>query len=471
MNFKHWLILTEKIMIKDQEFRDPLLALQQIRKTHPNPENLAVTFTRIDKVGLNPKNKWKTPLGIYLYPIDYVIEKKMNVPFAGDQPYLNVCEFTRPQKILHMTSDVSSQKGMELLNVFPKEQVDQASESVGNYDLRSNYSKLWLVTKAIANDKPTQWNINLRKCGIDGFMDHGTGTIHINEPTQCVVFAADNLKLIHSIDNPRYYKTTDKFGVDKYNIRKDKYEIKKMSDEQIIGLLQSRRTLDITNLLQDATDKGKRAELIIKYKKELSDDNIKDLLDSVTDKEKDKIAELIIKYKTEITDYNFRVLLGNTDDRDKIIKLIINKLSKIDIENGVRDLINYAKDKDKIAEYIIEKQPELSDDNIFHLLYHATKKDEIAELIIKNKPELSDWNVTKLLGFAINFDKIAERLQEKTDNISKLSYDNVSSLIKYATDKKQKQMAQIINKYHQNKTPEIQKEIDKYLQPQTIAAK
>ena len=458
-------------MIKDQEFRDPLLALQQIQKTHPNPKNLAVTFTRIDKVGLNPQNKWKTPLGIYLYPIDYVIEKKMNVPFAGDQPYLNVCEFTRPQKILHMTSDVSSQKGMELLNVFPKEQVDQASESVGNYDLRSNYSKLWLVTKAIANDKPTQWNINLRKCGIDGFMDHGTGTIHINEPTQCVVFSADNLKLLHSIDNPRYYKTTDKFGVDKYNIRKDKYEIKKMSDEQIIGLLQSRRTLDITNLLQDATDKGKRAELIIKYKTELSDDNIKDLLDSVTDKEKDKIAELIIKYKTEITDYNFRVLLGNTDDRDKIIKLIINKLSKIDIENGVRDLINYAKDKDKIAEYIIEKQPELSDDNIFHLLYHATKKDEIAELIIKNKPELSDWNVTKLLGFAINFDKIAERLQEKTDNISKLSYDNVSSLIKYATDKKQKQMAQIINKYHQNKTPEIQKEIDKYLQPQTIAAK
>ena len=471
MNFKNWLILTEKIMIKDQEFRDPLLALQQIRKTHPNPENLAVTFTRIDKVGLNPKNKWKTPLGIYLYPIDYVIEKKMDVPFAGGEPHINVCEFTRPEKILHMNPDISKQDGMELLNVFPKEQVDQASEGSGYYDLRSNYSKLWLVTKKLANDKPTQWNINLRKCGIDGFMDHGTGTIHINEPTQCVVFSADNLKLLHSIDNPRYYKTTDKFGVDKYNIRKDKYEIKKMSDEQIIGLLQSRRTLDITNLLQDATDKGKRAELIIKYKKELSDDNIKDLLDSVTDKEKDKIAELIIKYKTEITDYNFRVLLGNTDDRDKIIKLIINKLSKIDIENGVRDLINYAKDKDKIAEYIIEKQPELSDDNIFHLLYHATKKDEIAELIIKNKPELSDWNVTKLLGFAINFDKIAERLQEKTDNISKLSYDNVSSLIKYATDKKQKQMAQIINKYHQNKTPEIQKEIDKYLQPQTIAAK
>ena len=289
MNFKEWLMLTEKIMIKDQEFRDPLLALQQIRKNHPNPENLAVTFTRIDKVGLNPQNKWKTPLGIYLYPIDYVIEKQMDVPFAGDQPHINVCEFTRPEKILHMTSDIN-QDGMKLLNVFPKEQVDQASESVGNYDLRSNYSMLWLVTKAIANDKPTQWNINLRKCGIDGFIDHGTGTIHINEPTQCVVFSASALKLLHSIENPRYYKTTDKFGIDKYNIRKDKYNIKKMEDEQIIGLLKSRRNLDVYTLLQSAKDedKDKIAEIIVNNIPELTINDVGSLLDNTYDK--DKIA-------------------------------------------------------------------------------------------------------------------------------------------------------------------------------------
>ena len=217
MNFKEWL-LNEKIMIKDQEFREPLIALQYIRKNHPFPNTLAVTFTKIDKVGLNPQSKWKTPLGIYLYPIDYVIEKKMNVPFAGDQPYLNVCEFTRPQKILHMNPDISKQDGMELLNVFPKEQVDQASKNIDKsvdmfnkaqklfdhkktklnnlqydqekendlykkyidaktlydyakdelqgaaYQIGSNYSKLWIVTRILANNKPTQWNINLRKC-------------------------------------------------------------------------------------------------------------------------------------------------------------------------------------------------------------------------------------------------------------------------------------------------------------------
>jgi len=102
------------------------------------------------------------------------------------------------------------------------------------------------------------------------------------------------------------------------------------------------------------------------------------------------------------------------------------------------------------------------------LLYHSIKRDEIAELIIKYKTEITDDNVNRLLSFAINKDKIAERLQEKTDNISKLSYDTVHSLMKYAKHKPK--IAQIINKYHTKKTPEIQKEIDKYL-TQTQAAK
>ena len=172
MNFKEWLTLTEKIMIKDQEFREPLLALQYIQKNNPNSENFAVTFTAIDKVGINPTSGYETPIGIYFYPLDYVVKRKMNVPFAGDQPHINVCEFKRPEKILHMTSDVSNQKGMELLNVFPKEQVDQAIKNAGEYEIRSNYSKFWAVTKIIANNKPTQWNVNFRKCGIDGFVDH-----------------------------------------------------------------------------------------------------------------------------------------------------------------------------------------------------------------------------------------------------------------------------------------------------------
>lgn len=367
MNFKSWLLLTENIMIKDQEFRDPLLALQQIRKNHPNPENLAVTYTAFDKIGLNPKNKYDTPLGIYLYPLDYVIENKLNVPFAGDQPHINVCEFTKPHKILQMTSDVSNQRQVDILPLlFPKQDVDQASKSIDKYKLRSNYSKLWLMTKILSDDKPTQWNANLRKCGIDGFVDHGTGTIHSNEPTQCVVFSANALKLLHSINNPIFNKKTTTI-----NTSTQKYDIGKMSDEQIIRMLQSHTDLNIQNFFK-------------------------------SEKYTDRIAELIIKYKVELSTENITVLLHKAIDRDKIAESIINKKQNISIGD------------------------------ISYLLHYAINKEKIAELI-------------------------------GTDNISKLPANNIAYVLKYSN-----KTAQIINKYHKNKTPKIQQIIDKALEPQTF---
>ena len=376
MNFKEWLLITEKIMIKDQEFRDPLLALQYIQKNHPNPENLAITFTAIDKVGINPQSGHHTPLGIYLYPIDYVIKMKMNVPYAGGEPYINVCEFIRPEKILHMTPDVSNQKGMELLNVFPKEQVDKVIEELNtsfsaSYQFRSNYSKLWLATQILANNKRTQWNTNLRKCGIDGFVDHGTKTICPEEPTQCVVFTTSALKLLHSIDNTSY-PIIDDDGVETLHTNFLKYNSNKMSDEQIIRMLQSRRTLNVENLLQKATNKDKMAKLIIKYKLEIDNNDVNDLFKYTT--KKDAIAKLIIDKQPELSKNIVKYLLSVAVDKDKIAELLgtynISKLYYRDASN----LISFAIDQSKIAQ-IINK-------------YHTKKTPKIQQLIDKYLHEL-----------------------------------------------------------------------------------
>jgi len=463
MNFKEWLILTEKIMIKDQEFRNIFPALQHIQKTHPNSENLVVTFTEINKVGINPQSKYDTPIGIYLYPLDYVIEKKMNVPFAANQPHINVCEFTRPEKILHMTSDTSNQKGMELLNVFPKERLDKADEYINEYKIRSNYSKLWLLTRMLANNKPIQWNSNLRKCGIDGFLDHGTGTICPEEPTQCVVFTASALKLLYSIDSPMYYKKTDKFGVDTYYEKKYKYDSSKMSDEQIIRMLQSRRDLDIGSLIDSATDKDKMTKLIIKHKPELSYNDASNLMKSSI--EKDEIAELIMQSDPELSNNDVITLMQYVTNKDKMAEAIIKYKPELS-DNNVHNLIRYADKIDKIAELIIEKKPELSDGSVANLMKSSIDKDGIAEIIINKKTELTSGNVYNFLSYATKKDKRAALLG--TYNISKLSNILVLGLIKYAPDKKQ--MAKIINKYHTKKTPEIQEILDKYL-TQTIAAK
>jgi len=258
---------------------------------------------------------------------------------------------------------------------------------------------------------------------------------------------------------------------------------------------------DVFYLLDVATNKDQMAEVIAKYKTNISDWTVDNLLFVATDDNKDKIAELIIKYKTNISQESIRILLRNATNADKIAKLIIEKKPKLsdkdvdrllnatnykDInkiieliiekqpelsDDNVQNLVLVAKDTEEIAKLIIKKKPELSDLNVYMLVSYTTDQDEqdkIAELIIKNKTELSKLKVFYLLRFAYKIDKIAELLQKETDNISKLTHDNVLVLLNNATYKPK--MAQIINQYHTNKTPKIQKEIDKYL-TQTQAAK
>ena len=201
MKFKEWLYLSERIVYQGQEFRDPLTALRNVYSTHAKPDSLVVTYTAIDKVGINPRSTYDTPIGIYFYPLDYVISKRMQVPFAGDQPFINVCEFTRPNRILHMHPATSQQKGMDVLDhLFTREEIESASQKNQEFELRSDYSKLWLTTMNLAGSNPVRWNAILRKCGIDGFVDHNTGTIHANEPIQGVVFGSSALRKILVID-------------------------------------------------------------------------------------------------------------------------------------------------------------------------------------------------------------------------------------------------------------------------------
>ena len=124
-----------------------------------------------------------------------------------------------------------------------------------------------------------------------------------------------------------------------------------------------------------------------------------------------------------------------------------------------------------MAELIIKYKPELSDNDVYNFLNpdketdeeinKEINKDKIVELIIEKKPELSDNDVYFLLKHATDIDEIAKLIQEKEDNISKLSDTELLDLIDLSNDKKR--MAQIINKYHTKKTPEIQELIDRYL--------
>jgi hypothetical protein len=410
MNFKQWLILSEAITVDGKEFREPLNALRHIQETHPNPENIFVTFTAIDKVGINPKSGYDTPLGIYFYPLDYVVKNEMNVPFAGDKPYINVCEFTRPDKILHMNPDIENQKGLELLDIFPKEEVDAAIESLeNNYELRSNYSKLWLITREIAGNKPVLWNANLRKCGIDGFVDHNTKTIHESEPTQGVVFTGTALRRILVI--PQI-------------LRKPLPDINKITVHQIENLLKNRNLFntDIQKFLDDA-------------------------------KNKDEIARIIIQYKPELFNEDIYTLLYYAENKDEIARILgsdnINKLSNDDIYG----LLILAKNKGQMARILgPDNINKLTAKNVSDLLEYASRHKKMAEMAEilgqENINKLTNSGVYNLLRNAYDIEEMARILGK--ENIDKLSGNTVLGLLRYASNKDQ--MARILGKgYASNK--------------------
>ncbi|MEI7486473.1 MAG: hypothetical protein WCJ72_03530 [Chryseobacterium sp.] len=200
---------------------------------------------------------------------------------------------------------------------------------------------------------------------------------------------------------------------------------------------------NVSELLQDATKKDKIAELIVKYKTELSDDNVSILLRNATDKE--KIAELIIEKKPELSDDNVSILLRNATDKEAMAKTIANKKPELSDKN-IYDLLDNATDKDAMAEYLIKKQPELSDNNVRDFLVSAKDKDKFVQIIINKKPELSDNNVSWFLDKGINKDAIADLIIKKQPY---LSSDNVAHLLWRSINKDK--FAEIIA----NKKPEL----------------
>lgn len=58
-------IYSEAVNINGRKFSNENKALQYILETHPDPHKLVVTYTAINKIGINPNSKYSTPIGIY----------------------------------------------------------------------------------------------------------------------------------------------------------------------------------------------------------------------------------------------------------------------------------------------------------------------------------------------------------------------------------------------------------------------
>lgn len=184
--------------------------------------NLFVSFTQIEKLGINPQSQYSTPIGIYAYPVDYVISKtKTNMtmdelPF-GHMPWANIFRVNPKANII-----ILQQVTNAILDLYIERIKKELLPGLGIKDnwfgfgriLRNvkSMSKspgqiLWAITGRLGNSKsisgPAGWNKVCLDLGIDGFIDLGAGIIHEVEPTQAVFFKSteDVIQMLERVDN------------------------------------------------------------------------------------------------------------------------------------------------------------------------------------------------------------------------------------------------------------------------------
>ena len=216
-------------------------ALDQISE-YGDPTDLFISFTAVDKLGINPQSKYLTPIGIYAYPAQYVAdwvgsERPMtDLPFAGDSPYATI--FKSQGNIIQldkMDNDQVSDYYRKIAKYWSqvsgrdwKTSVDEVEDIINRAGDKATFGdrpggRFWYVTmqvaKMLANvNKPPQnpaasiayphrvsWNTLFRAIGIAGCVDSGVGIIHTAEPHQAVFFDIGAVDVIKRVPNRANY--------------------------------------------------------------------------------------------------------------------------------------------------------------------------------------------------------------------------------------------------------------------------
>jgi hypothetical protein len=206
-------------------------------------KNAFASFTNINKLGINPKSKYDTPLGIYAYPLDYILDEvgdwyeMTKLPFAGGNPFVNLFEIKGNLVILNGLSQSDLSKyylklgdyysktlGAKKGSTEWKSAVDELETWIVDAPtyalINSNGGRLWYVTMKMSwaitefygkssKSSSIVWNKIFREIGIDAALDMGDGVIHSNEPHQLVVFNPRSIRNVKRFDNKYSPQSTE----------------------------------------------------------------------------------------------------------------------------------------------------------------------------------------------------------------------------------------------------------------------
>ena len=220
-------ILTEKSRY-ERETGQKYSFIDEIKsKITEHPCEYGFTMTTIPKVGLNPHTSYKTPAGVYMYPLNQEYFQKLiddTLPFVSDAPYVSICKLNwsnmrkwlyfdgtdhQPQGAVDRAFDkVNEASGQDYPKIFDEYTYNARHSSQGTD------SKIWDITYFYSQTKEEnkqqatlQWNKILRSLGYVGVYDAGGGVIHPSEPMQLVCLVPEAYTVIST------YTTQDLRGI------------------------------------------------------------------------------------------------------------------------------------------------------------------------------------------------------------------------------------------------------------------
>ena len=175
-----------------------------------------VQFSNLNKLGLNPRTIYNTPLGIYAYPLSFDIMEQIakgSLPFAQDRKYAILFRAaerpkpTAPKTILYTSQDLGWYDLEDYVKRFwttwhPDDPNYPYNEAERHALVSSKIGELWYLTRQATLDtdgttRPVKWMSLFRDLDIAAIVDDaGTTVIHRSEPAQAVFFGLDTVDMI-----------------------------------------------------------------------------------------------------------------------------------------------------------------------------------------------------------------------------------------------------------------------------------
>lgn len=242
-------------------------AYEQLLKYKDDP-TIFISFTVINKAGLNPRSSYNTPNGIYTYPLAktwemYNVDEHRNFsryPFANNNPYIQILKATKPEAILDVDQYTEEQYQHDLKKIMELYPYDEKKiiRAIGNAHVNTPAGKIWAATRKatlnfeddhdndydsidddedfvapefepddsdsiyntksvneaipgkVGNASANQWSTLLRKLGYGLIIDLGHSIIHSSEPCQAVFLGTKYFKHLGVALNRREQESTKK---------------------------------------------------------------------------------------------------------------------------------------------------------------------------------------------------------------------------------------------------------------------